>query len=97
MLVLIVNFTVQQDKIEQAKEYIRLMQENTRRESGCCLYIGHQSTEDPRNFCFYEQYDDQAALDAHRAAPYFAEYVTKGLASVTEPGTRVAKLYAPVD
>jgi quinol monooxygenase YgiN len=97
MIVLIVNFTVQEGKIEQAKEYVRVMQENTRRESGCCVYVGHQSTDNPRKFCFYEQYNDQAALDAHRAAPYFAKYVTQGLGSITEPGARVAQLYTPVE
>jgi (4S)-4-hydroxy-5-phosphonooxypentane-2,3-dione isomerase len=97
MIVLIVNFTVQEGKIEQAKEYIRILQENTRREPGCRFYVGHQSTDNPRNFCFYEQYDNEAALEAHRAAPYFAEYVTKGLGSISEPGSRVAKLYAPVE
>ena len=42
------------------------LQEHSRKEPGCLLYIGHQSTEDPRKFLFYEQYKDAAALDAHR-------------------------------
>ncbi len=97
MIVLVVSYTVQEGKIEKAKEYIRLMQENTRREPGCRFYVGHQSTENPRKICFYEQYEDRAAVEAHRAAPYFAEYVTKGLASVTEPGSRAAELFEPVE
>ena len=32
------------------------------------MYLAHRSTTDPRRFFLYEQYDDQAALDAHRAA-----------------------------
>jgi (4S)-4-hydroxy-5-phosphonooxypentane-2,3-dione isomerase len=90
MIVLIVTYTIQENKVEQARDYVRLMQENTRREPGCRFYVGHQ-------FCFYEQYDDQAAMDAHRAAPYFAEYVTRGLGTISEPGTRVAELYTPVE
>ncbi len=97
MIVLIVSYTVQEGKVEDAKKYIRLMQENTRRESGCRFYVGHQSTEKPRKFCFYEQYDNEAALDAHRAAPYFADYVTNGLGKIIEPGTRVQELYVPVE
>lgn len=97
MLVLIVSYTIQEGKIEQAKNYIRLMQENTRREPGCRFYVGHQSTENPHKFCFYEQYDDQAALDAHRAAPYFADYVTNGLGKIIELGTRAQELYVPVE
>jgi quinol monooxygenase YgiN len=78
-LALIVNFTVAEENQEQAKVFIRKMQEHTRREPGCRLYIGHQSVEDPLRFVFYELYDDQAALDAHRASPHYAEFVTNGL------------------
>src|SRR5260221_8751811 len=52
----------------------RIMQEHSRKEPGCLMYIGHQSSEDPRKFMFYEQYKDQAALEAHRGAPYFKQY-----------------------
>jgi len=94
MIVLVVNYRVKPGTEELAKEYIRKMQQNTRKEPGCRLYVGHQSLEDPLLFCFYEQYDDQAALDAHRAAPYFAEYVTNGLFKLAE--TRKAGLFEPV-
>lgn len=97
MIVLIVRYTVQDGKVEQAREFVRLMQENTRREPGCHFYVGHQSMDDPRKFCFYEQYADNAALEAHRAAPYFADYVVDGLGKIIEPGTRVQELYAPVE
>ncbi len=95
MLVLIVHFSVKQGEEEHAKEWMRKMQLHTRREPGCRLYVGHQSTEDPRRFCFYEQYDDQAALDAHRAAPYFAQFVTNGLAKLIEGITQ--ELLVPVE
>ena len=84
MFVLLVQFTVHAGKEEQAKEYIRKMEENTRREPGCQIYIGSQSNEDPRRFIFYEQYKDEQALAAHRAAPYFAQYVTNGLSPLME-------------
>jgi len=95
MLALIVHFSVKQGEEENAKEWMRKMQQHTRREPGCRLYVGHQSTEDPRRFCFYEQYDDQAALDAHRAAPYFAQFVTNGLAKLIEGKTQ--ELFVPVE
>jgi quinol monooxygenase YgiN len=95
MLALIVHFSVKQGEEENAKEWMRKMQEHTRREPGCRLYVGHQSMEDPRRFCFYEQYNDQAALDAHRAAPYFAECVIHGLAKLIEGRTQ--ELFVPVD
>lgn len=95
MIVLVVHYRVRAGTEELAKEYIRKMQQNTRKEPGCRFYVGQQSLEDPRLFCFYEQYDNQAALDAHRAAPYFAQYVSpSGLSTLAE--SREAKLYEPV-
>ena len=95
MLVLLVQFTVKQGSEEQALHYIQKMQENTRREPGCRMYVGHQSAKDPRHFCFYEQYDNAEALDAHRAAPYFRENITNGLEKLMEAVTR--ELYQPVE
>ena len=94
MIVLVVNYRVKPGTEELAKEYIRKMQEHTRKEPGCRLYVGHQSLEDPLLFCFYEQYADQAALEAHRSATYFAEYVTNGIAKLAE--SRKAGLFEPV-
>ena len=84
MIVLKVDMVVKPGTEEKCKEYIRILQENSRKEPGCMLYIGHQSTEDPRKFMFYEQYRDHAALDAHRNAPYFAQYVTGELDKLIE-------------
>lgn len=84
MFVMVVNFTVRAGAEQQAIEFMRKMEQNTRREPGCQVYIGSQSQEDPRRFCFYEQYTDRAALDAHRATSYFQEFVTNGLAKITE-------------
>ncbi len=95
MLVLIVNSKVRPGTEEQAKEFIRIMQEHSRHEPGCRLYIGHQSLEDPLRFCFYEQYDDQAALDAHRAAPYFTRYVKNGFATIVE--SRAQELFTTIE
>ena len=84
MIVLVVHYTVHPGTEGQAAEYIRKMQENTRREPGCRLYFGHQAIDNPRRFLFYEQYDSRAALVAHRAAPYFEQNITNGLAKLAE-------------
>jgi autoinducer 2-degrading protein len=44
-------------------------------EPGNLLYIAHQSAEEPGRFFIYEQYADQAAQIAHRAAPHFQDLV----------------------
>ncbi|MGE0406996.1 MAG: putative quinol monooxygenase, partial [Candidatus Korobacteraceae bacterium] len=95
MIVLLVQFTVKPGNEEKTREIIRIMQENTRREPGCRQYVGHQSTENPLQFMFYEVYDDQAALDAHRAAPYFKAQINGALDPIIE--TRSRQLYHVVE
>ncbi len=43
-------------------------------EPGCLIYRPHRSTKDPDVFIFYEQYEDEAAFDAHRKALHLAAY-----------------------
>jgi quinol monooxygenase YgiN len=43
-------------------------------EPGLLVYRPHRSTKDPDVFVFYEQYRDEAALDAHRKSPILAAY-----------------------
>jgi quinol monooxygenase YgiN len=67
MLTFIAKLTV---KAGQEAEFARIMQAavpKVREEPGNQAYIFHRSQENPRVFMFYEEYDDQAALEAHRA------------------------------
>ena len=45
-----------------------------RDEVGCHYFDVTQDREDPLHFIFYELYLDEAAVEAHRAAPHFAEW-----------------------
>lgn len=93
-LILVVKFTVAEKNKEKAAEMMRIMEQHTRREPGCSTYIGQQSNDDPRTFMFYEIYNDQAALDAHNAAPYFKQYVVDGLLPMME--TKDFAKYTPL-
>jgi quinol monooxygenase YgiN len=95
MIILKVDMLVKPGTEEQCKEYIRLLQQHSRQEPGCLLYVGHQSVENPRKFLFYEQYKDQAALDAHRTAPYFKQLVNGGLDAIMESRSR--EFYAALE
>jgi quinol monooxygenase YgiN len=52
-----------------AKELVEKVNAN---EKGCLLYKLHKS-DDPQTYVFMERYADQAAVEAHRATPYFKE------------------------
>jgi quinol monooxygenase YgiN len=95
MIVLKVDMLVKPGTEEKCREYIRILQEHSREETGCVLYIGHQSIEDPRKFLLYEQYRDEAALQAHRDSPHFQQYVIGGLDTIMEQRSR--DLYHTVD
>jgi quinol monooxygenase YgiN len=88
MVVLIVHMTVKPGTEEDCKRLCREMVEETRKEPGCIQYVAHQSTENPLNFSFYEQYVDEAALDAHRNSPHFAWYIKGGIDALISNRTR---------
>ena len=95
MIVLKVDMLVKPGTEEKCREYIRILEEHSRKEAGCLMYIGHQSTENPRKFLLYEQYKDEAALQAHRNSPHFQQCVIGGLDSIMEHRSR--DLYRVVD
>ena len=45
-----------------------------RDEPGCCRFNVLQDDADPNTYYFYEVYKDEAALEAHRAAPHYATW-----------------------
>jgi quinol monooxygenase YgiN len=94
MIVLIVHTTVKPGTEEECKRLCRELSVESRKEPGCLQYIVHQSTEHPQNFAFYEQYADEAALQAHRSSPHFAWYITGGVDGLVSSRTR--GLFAPL-
>jgi quinol monooxygenase YgiN len=68
--------------------------EESRKEPGCVMFVVHRHKTEPRRFFVYEQYKDDAALEAHRATPHFLQYVKKELPKI---GDRVeGNLYEPL-
>ena len=94
MLILVVNVTIKAGHEDEVIGYFQKLQEQTRREPGCIAYVIQRSRENPRAFLAYEQYTDQAALDAHRASPHFKEYGTNGFYRFIEE--RRAEFFDPV-
>jgi quinol monooxygenase YgiN len=91
MICVAVTYLVQKGREEEALALFRPLAERTRTEPGCRMYVVHRSTTEPRRFFLYEQYDDQAALDAHRAAPHFEQYAKEGLFPLLE--SRAPEIY----
>ena len=62
-----------------AREALRV-----RKEPGCAMYQVHRHKTEPRRFFIYEQYKDDAALEAHRSAPHFLQYARKDLPKIAD-------------
>ena len=88
MIALVVSVRVRADKLER---FLAAITENAERtftdEPGCRRFDVTRSLDDPLHFMFYELYDDEAALAAHRAAPHFADW-RRAADECVEPGTQ---------
>jgi quinol monooxygenase YgiN len=94
MICVAVTYLIQAGQEARAVGHFQALTKATRSEAGCRMYLVHRSTGDPRKFFIYEQYDDQPALDAHRATPHFLEHGRDGLFPILE--SRTPELYEPL-
>ncbi len=73
MLGIIAKLTIKPGANADFEATMKALQAKVRSEEpGNKLYALHK-TGDPNVYIMLERYDDQAALDAHRAAPHFKE------------------------
>jgi len=92
VIALVVSLRVKEDRLEP---FLEAMRENAHRtfadEAGCQYFDVTQDREDPLHFIFYELYMDEAAVQAHRAAPHFADW-RKAAAECVVAGSQVNTL-----
>jgi (4S)-4-hydroxy-5-phosphonooxypentane-2,3-dione isomerase len=94
MVVLAVTWIAKPGCENEVVEIFRRLQPASRQEAGCLTYTVHRHKTDAQRFFIYEQYCDDAALDAHRNSPHFQEYVVKRLREIGE--RREGELYSPL-
>jgi quinol monooxygenase YgiN len=94
MICLAVTYLILPNRESEAVAFLQKLTPAARAEPGCRMFQAHRSLADPRRFFIYEQYDDQAALDAHRASPHYDSYVQRGMFKILE--TRTPELYQPL-
>ncbi len=94
MVVLIVTWMALKGHEDDAAKLFAKLTAESRKEPGCVMYVVHRHKTSPARFLVYEQYRDEAALQAHRASAHFKEYAQKRLPAV---GVRVeGELYEPL-
>lgn len=76
--VVVATYRAQEGAAEQVKSHLEQMVVPTRQEPGCRTYDVYRSNEDDALFALVEEYDDEAAFEAHRGADYFQEHILNG-------------------
>jgi (4S)-4-hydroxy-5-phosphonooxypentane-2,3-dione isomerase len=84
MVVLAVTWMAKVGRESEVTALFAKLTEESRKEPGCVMYQVHRHKTEPRRFFIYEQYKDDAALEAHRAAPYFLQIARKDLPKVAD-------------
>jgi len=69
------KWTAREGKEVRLEEVIGEMGEPSRAEPGNRYYQAHRSPDVPRLYFLYEQYDDEAAYEAHMASEHFTRLV----------------------
>ena len=65
------------DRTDDLKQLLQGLVEPTRNEPGCRSYELHQNVENPAEFTFVEEWDDEAALGAHFETPHVRRALEK--------------------
>jgi len=94
MVALAVTWVAKTGREAEVVELFSKLTEESRKEPGCVMYVVHRHRTEARRFFIYEQYKDDAALEAHRAAPHFLQYAKKELPKIAD---RIeGQLYEPL-
>jgi len=82
MVVLAVTWMAKTGRESEVVAVFEKLTTESRKEPGCLMYQVHKHKTDPRRFFVYEQYKDDAALEAHRTSPHFLQLAKKDLPKI---------------
>ncbi len=84
MVVLAVTWMAKTGREAEAAAILEKLTTESRKEPGCAMYQVHKHKTDPRRYFIYEQYKDDAALEAHRTSAHFLQLAKKDLVKVAD-------------
>ena len=82
---IVAKLSVKPDKIKDFTEAAKEMIEKSNKEEGCTFYQLYQDPYNNTNFCFVEEYKNQAAVEVHFATDYFKAFGPKIADFLTSP------------
>ncbi len=84
MIILAVTWVANEGRESEVASIFSKLTAASRQEPGCAMFLVHRHTSDARRFFIYEQYRDEAALEAHRSSPHFLQLARKELPKIGE-------------
>jgi (4S)-4-hydroxy-5-phosphonooxypentane-2,3-dione isomerase len=84
MVVLAVTWMAKIGRESEVAAIFEKLSAESRKEPGCVMYQVHKHKTDPRRFFIYEQYKDDAALEAHRTTSHFLQFGKKELPKIAD-------------
>jgi autoinducer 2-degrading protein len=95
MQALLARYHVRKGQGDLVEGTLRKMAEAVKRdERACLIYRASRSTEDTDVFVLYEEYEDEAALLAHRETPHFRALIEGTIGPLLE--SREREILLPV-
>jgi quinol monooxygenase YgiN len=95
MLINAIIYTFSIEDADRAVGLLRELRDAARAEAGCVRFEVGRSVNDPNVFTLFEEYVDQAALDAHLASEAFNKYGINGIRKLAKD--RVGHTCRPID
>lgn len=74
MLIVVAEIEVEDGAVDGAREALRTMEVETRKEPGCATYAFSVDVSDPTRLRITERWDSEAALAAHFKTPHMAAF-----------------------
>jgi autoinducer 2-degrading protein len=95
MQALLARYHVKEGQGDLVEEALKEMAEAVKRDEPACLtYRAARSTDDAHLFVLYEEYEDEAALVAHRETPHFRALIEGRIVPLLE--SREREVLVPV-
>lgn len=73
--VIVAQLSIKEESIEAFLPLAEVMVENTNKEPGCMCYKLLNAVKEKGEFFFYEEYEDQTAIDYHNASAHFKTFI----------------------
>jgi quinol monooxygenase YgiN len=73
VIAIAVKLVAKEGQEERVRDALARNTAPTLAEPGCRMFQAHSDPSDPRVFFVYEQWDDDAAIEAHRETPHYEE------------------------